>query len=286
MFTELHRGSRIEPVDVNAVRVDLSYQRDPSRDLVDRIQGEWNILASGILLVSDRGERNGTKVEGGLFLVDGQHRTLSAKAKGITHLDARIIDLTDEKDPGKIEALLRLHTNVGLSDRALERFKAQVRAGNKESIQIQKLLARFDTEINMVANAEFGINCVSTIESLYRYDDGHLLADALDLMKSVYGEIRGQTAQSNLFKAYAWFIEAHSEQSDRDRVITQVQMLTTAQLGARARTHASVMGKALWFNYYRAIVEQYNEKLHGKGRLEWISRGANRLAQSSGQSFY
>jgi len=287
LISELHASSKIIKVDIGKLRVDLSYERDPSRDLVDRITGDWNILAAGILLVSNRGERNG-EIEGGLFLVDGQHRVLSAKSLGLKTLDARVIDLSDHPDPGAVEALLRLHANVGLADRALERFKAQVRAGNEESIAIQQILASFDTEINVTANSEFGINCVSTVERIYRADNGSILRETLEVMRDVYGEIRGSTAQSPLFRGIAWFIVAHidANQADRGRLVEKMQNMTVAQLNARARTHASVMGKSLWFNIYRAIVELYNEKLQGK-RLEWVTRGANRLgAPYSGQTFH
>src|SRR5215831_12999620 len=80
LITDLHASSKIIKVDLSKLRVDLSYERDPSRDLVDRITGDWNILAAGILLVSNRGAREGNEVEGGLFLVDGQHRVLAAKS--------------------------------------------------------------------------------------------------------------------------------------------------------------------------------------------------------------
>lgn len=284
---EIHAASKIRKVTLADLQVDLTYQRDPSRDLVDKIAGDWDEVASELILVSDRGERpaNG-KIEGGLFIVNGQHRTLAARQLGQKQIDARVIDLSAEKDPGAIEALFRLKTNVRLGDRSLERFKAQLRAGDPQSRAIQKLLGRYDTEINAVANSEFGINCVSTIENLYAYDGGSLLTDTLDIMKEVYGEIRGNVASASMFKGIAWFTEAHAEKADRAHLIMRLQGMTVAQLMARARTHASVMGKALWFNVYRAIVELYNDKLTGKGtRLEFVSRGANRMAASHGQSF-
>jgi len=289
LITDLHAKAKDIKVDIDKIRVDLSYERDPSRDLVDRITSDWNIVVAGRILVSDRGERDpNSGIEGGLFLVDGQHRVLSAKQQGIKQLDARVIDLSGHPDPGQVEALLRLHANVGLQDRALERFKAQVRSGNEESLAIQNLLAKFDTEINAVANAEFGINCVSTIERIYRADGtGAILNDTLALIKEVYGEVRSHNAQANLFMGVAWFTVAHldSGQARRERAVEKMGELTITQLQARARAHASVMGKSLWFNIYRAIVELYNDKLSGK-KLEWVSRGAARLGQGSGQAFH
>src|SRR5215831_5872376 len=84
---------KIQKVDVNTVKVDLSYERDPSRNLVDRIMGDFHPVAAGILLVSNRGPRSGNgKVEGGLFLVDGQHRCLAARGLGVKTMEARVVD--------------------------------------------------------------------------------------------------------------------------------------------------------------------------------------------------
>jgi hypothetical protein len=282
----LHANARDMKVDPTILQVDLSYQRDPSRELVDKIQGEYDEVAAGVILVADRGERpEKGKVKGGLFIVNGQHRTLAAIGLNVKRVDARVIDLSGEKDPGAVEAMLRLRTNVRLPDRSLERFKAQLRSGDEQSIAIQKLLARYDTEINHVANGEFGINCVAAIETLYAYDDGSLLKDTLDLMRDVYGEIRGPAAAASLFKGTAWFIEAHPNGINRDRLVERMQTMSIVQLNARARTHASVMGKTLWFNIYRTIVELYNDKLTQGQRLEWVSRGANRLSASHGSAF-
>ena len=288
LISQLHATAKDVQVEIAKIRVDLSYERDPSRDLVDRIHGDWNIIVAGRILVSDRGARpEDGEVEGGLFLVDGQHRVLAAKRLEIKKLDARVIDLSEHPDPGQVEALLRLHANVGLADRSLERFKAQVRSGDEQSIGIQKLLAQFDTEINTVANGDFGINCVSKIERIYSVDQGSLLRSTLELMRDVYGEIRGHSAQAPLFHGIAWFIVCHLDtgQVNRDRLVEKMKGMTIVQLNARARTHASVMGKSLWFNVYRALVELYNEKLTGK-KLEWVSRGANRLGSGAGQTFH
>lgn len=275
---ELHATSKIMEVDLAKLHVDLSYQREPSRDLADRIADDWDEVASELILVSDRGPRpDTTKVTGGLFIVNGQHRTLAAKSLGLEFIWARIINLRKEANPAAVEASFRLKTNVRLSDRPLERFKAQLIAGNEESKEIVKILARFDTEINAVPTSEFGVNCVSTVESIYRYDEGALLDDMLSIVKEAYGEIRGRHASAALFRGIAWFIEVHSADIDRSRLISKLRSIQVVALEARARTHASIMGKSLWVNVYRSILELYNEKLT-KGRIEFQLRGAHTFA--------
>src|SRR5262249_27900451 len=148
---EIHAASTIKEVLLGKIQVDRSYQRDPSIPLIDRIADEWDVVASELVLVSDRGPRpEASEVAGGLFIVNGQHRMRAALKLGHKKIWARVIDLRDVEDPGAIEAAFRLKTNVRLGDRIHERFKAQLRAGDEESHAIVNLLARFDAEINLV----------------------------------------------------------------------------------------------------------------------------------------
>lgn len=277
---EIHAASTIKEVAVSKLRVDRSYQREPSLSLVDQISEDWDLVASELILVSDRGERpeNG-EVEGGLFVVNGQHRYLAARKLGHTKIHARVIDLRQEEDPAKLEAGFRLKTNVRLGDRSAERFKAQLRAGDEESHAIQKLLGRFDTEINLVPTMDYGINCISTIEILYRVDEGSILTDTLEVMKEAYQSINGKTAGTNIFKSIAWFILKHAEESDRSRLVEKLQVMGVAGLERRARTMQSTMAGALWVNYYRILVEAYNEKLTERNRLQWQTKGSALVTQ-------
>ena len=56
-------------------------------------------------------------------------------------------------------------------------------------------------------------------------------------------------------------------------MIEKLQTVGPAALSNRTRTIQATMGSALWVNYYRSIVELYNEKLGQKSRLKWRLRG-------------
>src|SRR5580765_700984 len=143
----VHASSRVGKVQLADLQVDPSYQRTPSAKLVDEIEQNWDIVASELLLVSDRGVRpEDSPVLGGLFLVNGQHRSIAARRLGIKSLDARIIDMSEEDDPAMIESKFRLKTNVGLRDRATEKFKAKLRSGDADSVHIVQILAKCGTE--------------------------------------------------------------------------------------------------------------------------------------------
>lgn len=277
-LNELHANSKIEKVPLAKLQVDFTYQRDTSEKLVDEIANNWDVIASELILVSNRGTRPaGGDVKGGYFIVNGQHRSKAAQKKGLDSIDARIIDLRKEDDPAAIEAGFRLKTNVRLGDRSLERFKAQLRAGDPESLAIQGLLKQFDAEINQQPNTDTGINAVVTIEKIFRVDDGALLRDTLTLVKDVWKYVGGKYTSSPLMYGIAWFIEKHAEESDRTRLVSKLEGIGLAVLEQRARTIKLTMGGSLWVNYYRAIVELYNEQLREKKRLQWKLRGSQQL---------
>jgi len=276
-------SSRVGKATIADLQIDPSYQRTPSPQLVDQIEQNWDVIASELLLVSDRGDRNGSDVQGGLFLVNGQHRSLAAKRLGVKTLDARFIDLSSDPDPAAIEAKFRLTTNVGLRDRATERFKAQLRSGDAESVDIVKILAQCGTEIMFNPSDEFGITAISTVEQIYRFDDtGSLLRETLELIRDSFGGYTEKAQTAAMLKAVAWFIVVHIERADFTRLKTKLNEIQSVAIDRRARTIQGTMAGALWFNYYRAIVDVYNERLAERSRLEWTSRGSRAIGGRSG----
>lgn len=276
----LHQTSVIREVKLEDIRIDRSYQRDPSQSLVEQIAADWDEVASELVLVSDRGPDRGD-VEGGLWLVNGQHRSLAARKRGHEAIWARVVDLSEAEDPAAVEANLRLKLNVKLGDRPLERFKAQVRAGDADSLNVVKILARYDTQINETMNMEHGINAVSTVEAIYRADEGALFAETIETLRDVWPDLSGKKVSSAMMKGVAWFIEKHSDKVDRSRLIEKMRVNGPEAIHRSGTNHKSVMGGSMWMNYYRAIVEFYNENLHEKQRLEWQLRGANTFSTRS-----
>lgn len=273
---DFHASSKIQEVPLNDLRVDRSYQRDPSQQLVDEIAGAWDIVASELILVSDRGTR--PDGNGGLWLVNGQHRSLAARKLGHDTIWARVVDLSQVEDPAAIEADLRLKLNVKLADRPLERFKAQLRSGDEDSLNIVKILARYDTEINQTPT-DTGINAISTVEAIYLVDQGALLAEIIETLRDAFGTLSGRAVSAGLMKAVGWFIERHANETDRTRIVEKMNLEGTSGLYRRAVNMRAAMGGSTWMNFYRALVEIYNDGLSDKSKIKWQMRGAGTFAQ-------
>ena len=275
-----HEKSTIEEVVLSTLQIDRSYQREPSQALVDEITANWDEIASELILVSDRGQRpEEGEIKGGRFVVNGQHRHIAAQKRGDTTIWARVVDLSDLEDPAEVEAELRLKLNVRRSDTPAERFKAQLRAHDEASLKIVDILSAFDTQINEKVDMESGINAVSTVESIYKVDDGALLYDTIALLKDTYGHLHGKNVSAGMLRAAAWFIEKHAFETDRYRVVEKMKSIGTEALYRKAISHQSIQGGALWMNYYRAMLELYNENMRDKNRIAPKLRSAGQFGR-------
>ena len=255
----------IKEVPVTALHVDRSYQRDTSIDLVQEIAMNMESHAYEPILVSKR-------ENGDLYVVNGQHRMAAAKLLGWKTIQAKVLEgLTPE-----MEAALRLKLNRKLSERSLERFRAQVAAGIAESLEIVDILRRFGTKVNLNPTMEEGINSVGALEQIYRRDGGHGLVRTLEVIQDAWGTPGGHRTTQPVLKGIAWFLEMHGGEFDRTRLIDKLDKHGPAALDRMARSHRANLGGAFWMNTYRAIVEVYNENLPEGSRLQWRTRGASR----------
>ena len=277
LLDEIHAASKTVQVKLSVLRVDRTYQRVPSQNMIKRIADNWNLVAAEQITISDRGKRpeGEGEVDGGLFIVNGQHRVWAARRIGIDRLEARVIDLSAFDNPVGIEAAFRLQTGVRLGDKTFERFRAQLAAGDPESLTILSILTKLDTK-PMLQPGDGGISAIATIETVYRLDDdGTLLIETLQTIKDTWGGFDEKKATAASMKAFAWFIENHAEETNRDRLIERMSKITSSQADARARQFAGVQGGALWMNYYISILDIYNDGLLQKQKLQITRKGAS-----------
>lgn len=268
---KIHAESVIEKVPISVVKVDRDYQREPTQRHVDDIANNWDEVSAELLLMSRRHEDGHDAV----YVVNGQHRTLGARKAGVEAVWSRVLDLREAHDPGAIEAMFRLRTNKRMGDRPLERFKAQRRAGDEESIAIVELLSKFDAEVNEIPVSDTGINAISTVERIYRIDDGHLLAEVLQMIKDAYGYVGSKYASASVMAGLGWVIIKHGDEAERDRLVSQLHNYGITALNQRMVVTKGTMGGPLWTNLYRAVVEIYNENLSQKNKLEWRLKGSS-----------
>lgn len=259
-------AGEITVLPLDLLHVDHLYQRDLIMEVVDRIAANWDIVTAGTIVVSRR-------ADGTLYVVDGQHRFAAAKLAGETEILAQVVDgLTAEE-----EAHLRIQGNYKRSDRINEVFRARVFAGDPTALALQEIAHRYDTEINFVPDASKGLNAISSLEHLYNLDNGVRLSRVFAVIKDAWGEVGGPNASSAILKGLAWFLDRHSEEIDRQRLIERMRMEGPAAIGRSARNHKAALGGTHWINTYRALVEVYNYNLRENSRLEWRTNRSSKF---------
>lgn len=258
-------AGKIEVVALADLNVDPIYQRDLTAEFVERLANNWDIITAGTIVVSRR-------PDGKLYIVDGQHRAAAAVRVGETHILAQVVNEPSAEE----EARLRLKGNVKRTDRVQEVFRARLAAHDETALAMQRILADFDTQINMVPQMGVGINCVNAIEKLYKMDNGVTLISIISLLKKLFGEIRPQVASSDMLKGLTWFLLKHQEEHnevDMERFEHMLKITGPEAIARSARAHKASLGSTLWVNTYRALVTMYNDGLSDASKLEWRTKG-------------
>lgn len=274
---EFHASSKVEEIAISKLRIDPAYQRVPNSESVDYLARNWDVIAAELILVSNRGTRKDDDVEGGLFVISGQHRMKAAHKRGVKMILARVIDLSKEENPAAREAYYRRLANVRVQDRSVDAFRAKVVEGDPESLAIVKLLKKHGTEINLQPEEDTGINAVAAVEMIYARDEGSVLNETLEVIKDAWGNITPKSASANILKGVAWFIDCHSTEVNRSRLTEKLQSLTLSQIGSRAGQMQATMGRARWMNVYFVLVDLYNEKLTQRNQLTLNTKGSRAL---------
>lgn len=253
----LTRMGRIEDVQIDALNIDHSYQRDLKQALVEKIGEAWDDPAAGPIVVSRR-------ADGSLWIVNGQHRVAAARITGLKTIIAQVVDGLTPAD----EAALRLKCNTRAGDTSLETFKAELAAGEPEARDIKRICREFDTRINAHPDQHNGINCVAAVRKVYRLDGGLLLARTFEVIRNAWGSVSGENATTSQILGIAWMIQKHPGELDVQHLTDRLRINHPDVLSARALAQRAIMGGPQWLNFYRAMVECYNDKLGAKRRLD------------------
>jgi hypothetical protein len=262
LLARIKNMGSIEVLPISALHFDQTYQRGLRNKFAERLANNWSTLALGLPLVSRR-------EDGTLYVVNGQHRVAAANLMGLEDMVCLVVSGLSARD----EADLRLHGNVQLAENSLERFKAKVAAKYPDALDIVEIAHRFDTQINESPMADSGLNAVATIEYIYALDRGVTLVRVFEIIQDAWSRVGGERTHAAALKGIAWFLGAHASEFNRARLVERMSVTGPAGLEAMSRTTRAAMRGSLWLNYYRALVECYNERLSESASLNWKTRG-------------
>lgn len=266
-YIDLGDWGSAEVLPIADIQIDPDYQRDLRHDLIDKIAREYDVVKAGPILVSKR-------ADGSLWNVDGQHRMIGAERAGETEVFANVVHgLTQEQ-----EAALRLARNDRRADSIYERFRTRLVMGDEVAHRIVEIVRQNNSDVNLVPNAQTGINAVACLELLYDVDGtGTWLGRVLRALRESFGDdhMNAETCSASMMKAVAWFLAQHvdSREASYEEFTTRLGQYGPEDIRRKAVSHKAANGGAMWINYYRAVVEAWNFR-RSKNQLRWKTIGS------------
>lgn len=242
-------------VPVAVIKLDPKYQRDTKQTWVDNAGSYDPNLATTVVLSSRAG---------GPWCIDGGHRIALARANGVSHINAFVIDGLSQVDEARLFVRLQ-RMRTALTSHPLYRAE---RLFDPETQAMERVVnvAGF----RLAAKAGNGPNVITAIDSvryIHRYGGDDLLSRTLGFVKELWiGEDKALSGP--VLKGLALFLFAAGQQPSfrRDRLVSVMQahgpmkVTRLAQTIAEKRNSVSA-GPA---NFAEALLTEYN-KLVRKG---------------------
>lgn len=255
------------------------YARPVSEDRLKRLRKTWDITKVGTIHVSKR-------VDGSLWLVDGQHRVQVAIENGLGELPAVVHHDADEAK----EADLYLGYADAFPQQALSQFMAQLARGDREASAIKSAVESVGLKIGVDykgAHADDGtVIAINRMERIHAVGGGNGLRETLRLAKEAFG-LDHRAYQQAMLEALFQFWAAYNTQYDRERLVARLREVGVEGVSSRAyaiKSHGEwprtvdALVQALWRVYHEP-------KLRSHRLPPWNGRRARATADGSIRPF-
>lgn len=258
-----------EPVmlPVKSLKPYPDYGRDRNPGRLSRLRRHWVPAGIGAFQVSRR-------ANGDLIVFDGNHRLTIAKEKG-DPLEVACLVHTGLSIPQ--EALLYNIVNNALPPKALDLFRAELAAGNKDAQALNRQVeeAGYSLGLKKSRNGARVINCIRALQGVQSLYSSNHVGLTLATLSRAFGNdplaVRDHTvsAFAAILSAYPQLDTEHLiEVAGRHGYLVLKGMANSARYSA---TPPISQGLA----YIRVLVQEYNRGLTGAARLEtWGGRRA------------
>lgn len=197
---------------ISALSIDPETQRDVIRARVKHLANPFNPALVGIFTVSVR-----DGVDGGNFVVDGQHRTLAARDAGYN--DLRVpCDLKYGLSRAD-EAILFLGQNDSRPVSAIDKFRVGLLGGDPDCVGVQAVLNEFGLRV-VLGHVDGGIACVDRLLAIYRRDPD-LLRETLGIAINAWGT-RSATTEQLVVSGLSTVLGRYNGELERPRLVNKL----------------------------------------------------------------
>lgn len=242
------------------------YQRDHDERKVIKIVAEFDEDSFGVVTVSRR-------TDGGLYVIDGQHRYLAALKMDLPLIPIRIIEGLTENE--EADRFLKLNATKQVS--AVDKFKAQVVARYDDQVNINKIVKSFGWAVDS-SKRDGVVSAVKALEYVYggagelSKEAGYaLLMASLDAITQSW-QLNADGTNVAMVKAVGKVLARYNRVIDRSRLVTKLRGTTPAQLIGQGIGNGKMAGVATHEALAQVIVNLYNVKLQKNQLPSWEFR--------------
>jgi hypothetical protein len=245
---------RAVPVDV--IKVDSKYQRDLKQSFIHEA-GPYDPTRATTVVLSSRA--------GGPYCIDGGHRIAIARASGISHVNAFVIDgLTQADEANLFVKLQRMRRALSSYDL----FRAEDAAGDLETRAMIRVVHNAGFRLVQKAGGNpTAITAIDSVRYIHRYGGDDLLSRTLELVKEVWFS-EPKALSGPTLKGLALFLHSAGQEPNfrRERLIAVMRRHGPMKVerlaqGIAMRRNAANVGPG---NFAEAIHVEYN-RLVAKG---------------------
>lgn len=251
---DIGEKSRLEWVDVKAIRVDDNYQRALKKKRVAQILRDFTWAHFQPVMLAEH--------EDGSFTVfDGQHRVEAARQHpAISQVPAAIVAFEE----AYAEASAFIGVNVNRSTvTTVERYHAGIEAGDEAMMAICAVLEEAGCEVVAAGTHSPAPNRTSAVSALAKsirlYGD-KATAQALLTLRSAWPKDT-KALNGSLIIALARIYRNNRKTIDVERMVEKLRGKNRPLLTADAEMLRKISGGDAVLNLCRAVVEAYNRQL-------------------------
>ena len=238
----------------DCLQIHPAYQRDALASKIKEITANWSWVACGAIVVGERG--------GEFWVIDGQHRVLSAKRRSdITHLPCIVF----ETDGVKQEAIAFLDLNTGRKPvSSIGKFKAMLASEDAAAMIVHETLARLGVEPKATANGPGQIKSVAWM--VRRAGENR---ERFEAVLSLAAQISTDAPIKEMLLDGLWYIDERLDGGIKQKRFTdRCRQLGASRLIDGAKRAAAYFVKGGAAVFAQGIMQEVNGGLRNKFVME------------------
>jgi hypothetical protein len=250
-----------EWVELDRIKVDMSYQRKLNDLKVKKIINNFDMNAFGALLINKRDD------DDDFYLIDGQHRSSAAKQKCLGIVPTiKLYGLTQQEEA---DLFVELNSNR-YQIKSIDKFKAKVTSDNKNALEIVNIMNQYGFKPNHLNNGNIStrkrgyVTNVSSLEKIYNSKGLNYLEAVLRIISSTWRNKDGTFDPDALRRdtiegIYTFLVKGYNKSNfDEKRLIKVLSKCPAGDVINKQNRNFTIFGKNKSNNYARAVLELYN----------------------------